>query len=262
MFSGISIYKYIFSRFFLLLFAVILISCNRHAFISKVETNVIKIDTINVIKDDSLALATIWPYKSKMQADMDQVLAYTETAFNKNFPEGLLNNFVTDLSLLEANIYYKSVDGTKPEICLMNSGGLRATLPKGAITKGKVYELMPFNNELVVLTITGEKTKQMFDYVAKKGGIPMAGIKMGIKDTSAVNMIVGGKPFDIGKNYKIVTNDFLANGGDKMTFFNNPINKELLGVKVRDVIIEYMVEENKNGRTLKSQLDKRIYFEK
>ena len=262
MFSGISIYKYIFSRYLLLLFTITFISCNRHEVISKVETNVIKVDTVNVIKDDSLALATIWPYKSKMQADMDQVLAYSETAFTKAFPEGLLNNFVTDLSLIEANKYYKSTDGTLPEICVMNSGGLRAALPKGVITKGKVFELMPFNNELVVLTLTGEKTKQMFDFIAKKGGIPVAGIKMGIKDTIATNLSVSGKPFDIKKNYKVVTSDYLANGGDKMTFFNDPLNKESLGIKIRDAIIEYMTEENKNGRTLKSQLDKRIYFEK
>jgi hypothetical protein len=53
----------------------------------------------------------------------------------------------------------------------------------------------------------------------------------------------------------------LANGGDKMTFFSNPIKIESLNHAIRDVIIEYFIEENTKGNKLSSKLDKRIYYE-
>jgi 2',3'-cyclic-nucleotide 2'-phosphodiesterase (5'-nucleotidase family) len=197
-----------------------------------------------------------------MDSEMNKVLAYSDQVMIKGNPEGLLNNFVSDLILKKSNEYYKAADGKKVDMCLLNTGGLRQSLPKGAITLGKVYELMPFENYLVIVTLSGVKTKQMFDYIAKVGGMPLSGFAMGMKDTLAVNVTMNGKPFDISKNYTIVTSDYLANGGDKMKFFNDPIKREALGVKVRDAIIIYIKEENEKGNTLKAKLDKRIYYEK
>jgi 2',3'-cyclic-nucleotide 2'-phosphodiesterase (5'-nucleotidase family) len=89
--------------------------------------------------------------------------------------------------------------------------------------------------------------------------MPIAGCKFGVKDSVAMNIEVGGKPFDINQSYKVATSDYLANGGDKMIFFKNPLETEVLGVLLRDAIIEYMTEENKKGKTLTAKLDGRIY---
>jgi len=254
--------KYIFRLVLFCLVSIALNSCKPTATVYSVETNVIKMDTLTILKDDSASLAMIYPYKQKMQNEMDAILGYTETALVKGYPEGLLNNFIADLILLKANEYYHAEDGSKVDFCLLNSGGLRASLPEGPVTKSNVFELMPFNNELVVLKLTGEKVQRLFSYVAKKGGMPESGFVMGIKDTTATNISIGGKAFDINKTYNIATSDYLANGGDKMFFFKYPVNTSVLGVKIRDAIIEFMITENNNNRTLKSKLDKRIYFEK
>jgi 2',3'-cyclic-nucleotide 2'-phosphodiesterase (5'-nucleotidase family) len=120
---------------------------------------------------------------------------------------------------------------------------------------------MPFENTMVIITLSGEKTLQLFNYIAKAGGETVSGFTMGIKDTSAVNILVNGKPFDISKNYKVVTSDYSANGGDKMVFFNNPVKREDLQNKLRDAIIEYVKDQNSKGNTLRAKLDKRIYYE-
>ena len=120
---------------------------------------------------------------------------------------------------------------------------------------------MPFDNQLVVVTLNGDKTKEMFKYIVVKGGEPISGYKMGIKDTMAVKIEINDKPFDESKVYKIVTSDYLANGGDKMVFFNNAIKVESLGHQIRDAIIEYIIEENNKGKMMNSKLDKRIYYE-
>ena len=242
-------------------FIIGIAGCNTSSHITKVDTTVIQIDSISVIKEDTTSLRLIKPYKEKMDKMINEVLAYTDEVFVKNVPEGLLNNFVSDLLLKKANEYYKAEDGKAIDFCLLNNGGLRSSLPKGAITRGKIYELMPFENNLVVITLSGEKTKEIFNYIAKAGGIPIAGFSMGIKDTLPIDILVKEKPFEINRNYKVVTSDYLANGGDKMKFFSNPVKYENMGIKLRDAIIAYIIEENKNGRTLKSKLDKRIHYE-
>lgn len=240
----------------------VLLACRHVAPIEKVETNVFAIDSTSVIKEDTTVLRIIKPFKEKMEAEMNEVLGYTEDAMIKNRPEGVLNNFVADLILYEANENYKPDDGKKIDFCILNNGGLRTSLPKGAITRGKIYELMPFDNKLVVVTLSGEKVTQMLNFVAKAGGMPVSGFSMGIKDTAAVNILVNGKTFDPSKDYKVVTSDYLANGGDKMNFFKNPPKSETLNLLVRDAIIAYVVAENKKGNKLKSELDKRVYYEK
>ncbi len=245
--------------FFLLLFiSVLVFSCYPPAKTLKVESTVYKIDSIYAIKEDTTALRIITPYKTKVDSEMSEIIGYTDHSMVKNIPEGVLNNFISDLVLKKANDYYKS---GKVDFCILNSGGLRSSLPKGAISKGKVFELMPFENELVVITISGEKAKRMFDFIAKKGGMPLAGFTMGMKDTAAVNVLIKGKPFDITKEYTVVTSDYLSNGGDDIKFFINPVKSEVLGVKVRDAIIDYMKEETQKGNTLNAKLDKRVYYE-
>ena len=246
--------------FLLLLLSILIVSCSNYNQYTKVETSVIKIDSINVPVDDSIITAMIKPYKDQLDAEMNQIVGTTEEAFIKGTPEGLLGNFVADLTLKKANDYNKEPE--KVDFCILNAGGLRTPLPKGAIKKSKVFELMPFENELVILSLKGDKVMEMFQFIAKKGGIPVSGFKMGIKDTTAVNIKVGDSNFDLNKNYRVVTSDYLANGGDKMVFFKDPIKRVALNLKVRDAIIEYMVEETKKGNKLKSKLDNRIYFEK
>ena len=84
---------------------------------------------------------------------------------------------------------------------------------------------------------------------------------MGIKDDKAVDILVNNMPFDESKNYCVVTSDYLANGGDKMSFFNDPIKKVNINYLVRDAIIFYIKEQNSKKKVIDSKLDKRIYFE-
>jgi len=250
------------SLLFIFTLAFIVIACKPTGKITKIEANIIALDTTQVQKDDSVALLIIAPYKGKINAEMNQIIGYTTQAMHKDVPEGLLNNFVADLILKKANDYYLSSDSQKVDFCLLNNGGFRASLGKGAIIKANIFDLMPFENQLVVITLNGESINNMFNYIAANGGEPISGFSMGIKDTLAVNIVINNKPFDKSKVYKVVTSDYLANGGDKMFFFNNAIKTEVLGHKIRDAIIEYIIEENAKGNKLNSMLDKRIYYEK
>ena len=73
--------------------------------------------------------------------------------------------------------------------------------------------------------------------------------------------MVNGAPFDSTKVYKAVTSDYLANGGDQY-FFLSDSKKEYLNLKIRDVVIQYMQQQSKEGKTITASLDKRISYVK
>jgi 2',3'-cyclic-nucleotide 2'-phosphodiesterase (5'-nucleotidase family) len=120
---------------------------------------------------------------------------------------------------------------------------------------------MPFDNTIVVLTLSGEKTKEIFHYLATEtNGMPISGLRMGISDKKPVNVEINGQPFDENRNYKIVTSDYLSLGGDRMNFFLDPIKYEILGMQIRDALLLYMRNETERGNEIVSKLDGRLFL--
>jgi 2',3'-cyclic-nucleotide 2'-phosphodiesterase (5'-nucleotidase family) len=196
-----------------------------------------------------------------MDKIMNEVLAYSDSSLTKDLPEGSLGSFVSDAVLKKTNDVYKPADNIPAHICLLNNGGLRAQLPKGKITRGNAFELMPFENSIVVLTLTGEKMQQLFQSMVSSNGAPFAGATVKAKGKKITELKINGQDLDLSKNYKVVTSDYLAAGGDKYDFFKDPVKIDTLDYKLRDAIIDYMIEENKKGNKIKSKKDGRIKYE-
>lgn len=248
--------------FIALFFAVALIytSCASGNKISSVDKSMIELNAKNA-SVDTIIENSIFPYKQQVDKVMNEFLIVSDVELLKGLPESTLGNFVCDAVLKKANDKYKPVDGLAAQVCLLNNGGLRAQLPKGNITVGKVYEVMPFENSLLVLTLSGAKTKQLFEYVVNSGGAPIAGARVKAKSKKIEELKIGGFEFDENKTYKILTSDYLAAGGDKYSFFANPLKVDTLNYLLRDAIIDYMKEENKKGGTIKTEKDGRVKLE-
>ena len=129
---------------------------------------------------------------------------------------------------------------------------------------------MPFENELVVVTLTAEKANELFGYIAKrtvkqgtrKQGVPISGnVKVVLQGKIPKDIQINNSPF-VGKEYKVITSDYLANGGDNMSFFLNPIKIEKIGIKLRDAIMKHVIDEKREGNPLIAELDKRISYVK
>ena len=229
----------------------------------KVNTSVSDIGSV-----DSSLVQIYKPYKISLDSSMNEVLNVSLVEMSTGSPEGKLGNFVSDLSLKIGNELYKEKTGNVADFVLLNNGGLRTFLPKGNITRRKIYELMPFENELVVVTLSAEKANNLFEYIAKKTvdggtrkqGVPVSGnIKVVLNGLSPKDIFINESPF-LGKEYKVITSDYLANGGDNMTFFLNPVRYEKIGIKLRDAIMHYVINEKKAGNSLDAELDKRISY--
>ena len=206
---------------------------------------------------DSAAQSLIYPYKNQMKDVMDEVIAFSEVAMTKNQPEGVLGNFVADC-LFEMGKNALGKDSGRIDAVLLNNGGLRASLPQGEIKMSNVYELMPFDNELKIVELSGDQCEKMLAFIAGKGGVPVSNLRMKIVKGKAVDVFINGKAFDKNKSYTILSSDYLINGGDKMDFFINPIKAQELNLLIRDAIISYLRKMKKENKKIQPKVDGRI----
>lgn len=245
----------------LILISILAVACSQPGKITKVETRQYAFrDTVNATVDSSME-KQIQPYRDGMSGKMNEVIATSEIALTKGQPESLLGNLFSDVCYEMTNERYYTSTYTKADFAFFNNGGLRAELPKGQITRGNVFELMPFENELVVLSLSGSQVKKIVEYMASKDGVPVSHLQFKIKEKQPVDVVVNGQPFDSTKSYKAVTSDYLANGGDQY-FFLTEAKKEYVDLKIRDAMILYLQEQNKKGNTISASLDKRISYAK
>ena len=188
----------------------------------------------------------IRPYREHVDAEMNKVLAQNANNLVKDRNTTLLNtaigNFMADATYEIITPAYKKRTGEGVDFVILNWGGIRSDLPKGAITMGSAFNLMPFENSAVVITMTGEKVQEMADYLIKhRKPHPLSKqIALQItKDGKITKFTINGKPFDPKATYNVVTSDYLMNGGDEMYFFKDAVKVDTLNYKLRNVLIDY-----------------------
>ena len=246
-------------KFFItLLFPLLVAGCTSSTKITKTETKNYKLEPASNSDVDSATYYKILPYQKAMASDMSAILAVSDQSLEKGQPEGLLGDFTADACLSIANKTYYPSDNKPIDFIFLNNGGLRNSLPKGNITKGNVFELMPFENELVVLKLNGTLVKKIFNFIASKDGAPIGGAQFEIIEHQAENIFINNQPFDSTKTYKAVTSDYLANGGDQLFFLAEVKERDALNLKVRDAIIQYLMLKSKEGQHIIVKKDQRI----
>jgi 2',3'-cyclic-nucleotide 2'-phosphodiesterase (5'-nucleotidase family) len=234
----------------------LVVSCQKHLTISKNEYKQYGID--QQVGADSAIIRYYQPYKDKMQAEMSRVIGQTEQALTKpSDPETLMGNYFADAMLTEGLKKDPTIQFT-----LATKGGLRTTFPKGDITVSNVFELMPFENEMVVLKLSGQNVQKVIDFIAKKDGEPVSGIRMKIRDNVAYDVTIGGQPFDINKTYNLLTYDYLADGGDDLECLRQPLERKEINKRVRDALLENINDLTRQGKKINAQLDGRIIADK
>ncbi len=140
----------------------------------------------------------------------------------------------------------------KADIALMNPGGLRADLKAGDVTYGAVYEVLPFDNAISTLKLTGDELMRLLTaaYGSRKGVFQASGIEVKLSrcptaDRLKTVTLEGGKPLDLSKQYRVVMPDFLARGGDGLAPILSTIepdqvdlgeNREL---NLRDALVDF-----------------------
>lgn len=236
----------------LIVLLVFLNACSpKYASIKSADWEVISIDAQSTTIDSiDLFLNN---YRTALNQEMNVAIAFTQTNLLKAQPEGTLGNFMVDLQLSYAQHIDKEVS-----ISVINYGGIRIPfLPAGPITLGNMYEIMPFENKLVIIEVPGNILIDFAHLMAKNGGWPIAGLSYQINANRAQHIQIAGIPLDENKTYKIATSDYLANGGDQCIFFKN-LPRQETNILIRSLIVEELKLRGAGAFELNFELEERV----
>ncbi|TJX68363.1 LysM peptidoglycan-binding domain-containing protein [Soehngenia saccharolytica] len=153
---------------------------------------------------------------------------------------------------------------TGADFALTNGGGIRASIDEGEITLGEILTAFPFTNTLAVIKVTGEEVLKALEhgvdaYPEPAGHFPhVSGLNYTFDPSKPVgqrivSVTINGKPIEKTKTYTMVTNDFVAAGGDGYTMFaNKPFVGE--GGLLSDVLAEYVASTEMLGPQVEGRI--------
>jgi len=177
-----------------------------------ISSSIISVNNRLDNRADSSLVSMIKPYRQPVDSIFSIKLGTATAAFDKR---PALMNWMADFVKDEAkNLTKKTID-----LALVNVGGIRSTFPKGNITKGMIMQAFPFDNNIVVLKISGKNLAATFDSIAASGGNGVSrGVDAKIDKTSGKcsEVTINGKTIDPNKIYYVATINYLAGGNDGM----------------------------------------------
>lgn len=192
------------------------------------------------------------------------IIGHASMTLEVKSPESPLMNFAADALLAEACKYTnESID-----IAITNKGGLRSEIAEGAITFGDIYNVFPFENTLVTLTLNGRQLLSLFNEIAREGGEPISGAHIEITDegesSKCLSVKVGNSylPTDPDeqqkREYRIATSDYLAQGNDGLGTLAEGYNRKEYSATLRELMINHISSLEKEGKSVSAQIDHRI----
>jgi 2',3'-cyclic-nucleotide 2'-phosphodiesterase (5'-nucleotidase family) len=193
----------------------------------------------------------ISPYRSAMEEEMNVVIGEATIGLENGKPESALGNFASEATYEAGFKYGNQHDEIGEEaminsFAMLNTGGLRAPVNKGKVTVGNIYELMPFDNMIVLVKISAEKARELARYLYEKNGQPIFNASF-VLSADNEQMKIAGQDYEFNEDIVVITTDYLAGGGDNMTFFEDPLGYWDTGMFLRDVLINYVKDKKKLG---------------
>ena len=208
------------------------------------------------VRDDPQVAAVVARYREQLGAKLSTILVRSTADIGpQGEPSNPLGLLVADAMLA----HLRAQDGLKVDCFITNDGGLRAPLYAGDVRLSSVYEVMPFDNELVVVSMTGGQLMEVAHLIAKKNGEPLSGLRLVIDAIAgaASDVQVGSLPIDSDALYAVGTTDYLAESG-WMSAIAEKLPTSRTGILMRDAIAQHFREVHARGETLSPIMDDRI----
>ena len=244
-------------KHFVITITFILFSCTEHSKRPyKIEASLISVSD-KLPSNDSIT-AFVAPFRNRINRVLDSTLAFVKKDLVKD--DGDRNtsagNFLADVVLEQANPIFNSRTNKEIDFVVLNHGGIRSIVSKGDVNTRTAYQIMPFENNIVVVEMNGSSVKDLLSFLAKSGRPhPVANTKLVLDNrNNYLKIEINGSPFNENKTYYVATNDYLVQGGDDMGFFKNRTSITNLDYLVRNAIIDYF----KKVDTITATVDNRF----
>lgn len=180
---------------------------------------------------DSSLTVFIAPFKEEMDAQMQLKIAESEHDFIVKRPSSNLMNWMADAVFVNQT---RNVRLSLPTFCLLNTGGIRSSIGKGDVLLNDLFKVMPFDNTIIWAKIPMTSLEKISAYLTKSGGEPISNVEM--KNGQLLLSSVGE---NVAVNYFwVITSNYLFNGGDNMSFFDDAVETVETKILIRDVLIQ------------------------
>ena len=194
------------------------------------------------------------PYKNKVDSLMNREVGVSAKEMHRGL--GALSNWTSDA----ARDITAKLSGMKVDCAIMNKGGIRRSMPKGSVSEGIINSMYPFDNRLMVIELTGEQIMKSLEIMARRGGDATSSdlIVTFTKDKKIKSAKMNGKDIKAKKKYKVVTLDYLANGGDYMTPFTEAKHLFTDDVKACVRYLAFVEQLTREGKMIDAEDEKRM----
>ncbi len=206
-----------------------------------------KLIEVKGVPPDPDALKAVESYRTKIDDRINAVLGSSTAPMLKTVSdESPLFNLVADA--------FRSRTGT--QIALTNPGGIRTNLPAGPITYGKIFEILPFENTLVTMRVTGSQLKNSLAVdITAVSGLNVVFDSRKPKNQRLVSVTLpDGTPISDDATYTVTVNDFMEAGGDGYSEFMHGANVVDTGIRLRDIVSDYI----SSRKTVSPLIDGRV----
>ena len=194
--------------------------------------------TGNSPQTDKEIEAFIQPYKTDLDKVMNTVIGECMQDMPKRRPESLLGNWMADA----IHKHSEKVLGKEIAFAVQNYGGIRIPmLSKGPITRGKIFELMPFDNTIAVLNLNAAQVEEFVQHMVLSDGWPVSHSINATYAAGNLNVKIRGEDLKEGEQYLVAVPDYIANGGSDCSFFIDR-EKQKIDALIRDVLIDYVID--------------------
>ena len=199
--------------------------------------------------------AKLMPYKNQVDSVMGVVLGHSAVDLIVDRPESTLSNWACDALADMA----RQRSGAKIDFAVGNTGGMRADIPKGVVTRGNVLQTFPFTNYMTIVKLKGSDVRDLFEQIAANGGEGVSReVQLIIKNGRVAQLAIGGNPVDDNRVYTIATINFVAEGGDGMVAFRKALSREDYPGFIFELYEDYLSRMTQQGLSIESVLDGRI----
>ncbi len=231
-----------------------IIACTRQPMrvVASHEEIIVVDSTLDAIQDTAY-LQALAPITEQLDKELNVVIGYAPRAMEAYLPESELLNWTCDALYDMAKQYY---DG-EIDFAVVNVGGIRCDWPQGDITRRNVFELMPFDNQLVILTLTGDKVIELCEIFAANGGQGVSRqLRMQFDKNKKVKKVrINGKKVDKDAVYYIATSDYLSTGADHLTPLSEFIERKTTDKLIRDLYMEHILQ----NKVVEAKIDYRMF---
>lgn len=204
-------------------------------------------------QDDGL-MAFLNDYDSRLQAEMNKIVCTAAQDFpvdEVRIRENALANLVADAMRQVA----------EADVALFNGGNFRSPIAAGPVNYGALYQLLPYDNFMMKVKVSGAKLREILEYAGTQygdGGFPqVSGMRIRYVDGQLAEVTVGGEPLDPAREYLLLVTDFLASGGDGFPLKEDPYGASFTGLEERS---SFALWASQVGE-LKGATDGRVVFE-